>query len=475
MPDTRALTDVRGFLERFATVSGFGVAGEGPFLGGRVVWVCPRQQGHRDGCALASPGRSCPVQRRGRPQQEFREIGDSPASRLRLTVCGARSWHTDRLTAWADLAQSGLEAILRREEELDLTARELALTYDELWLVYELCAMLQDFDREAEMAEAALEQLSLAVPSDASVLLCSDAARDFPRLVAARAREDRDIALTTTAAHWVEREGLLAEASRGILVSTADLGAEDLEGELLVASAGKAGQTRDLLVIARWDATRGFSTGEVKLVCAAARQVALALSGARLREGLVDLFLGTIRALAAAVDAKDPYTRGHSQRVAALAVGVGRQIGLTKDEIEQLQLAALLHDVGKIAVSTEVLTKPSALDGNEWSMIKSHPARGAEILVCVSQLAGIIPAVRYHHERLDGSGYPEGLKGEEIPLLARIVGVCDAYDAMTSARPYRGAMLPQAALSELRAVAGKTFDHRVVEALAKVVQTDPLS
>lgn len=475
MPDKKTLADVSRFLERFAAASGLGISAEGQLLGARLAYACPQAPRSSDSCALVSQATKCPLQRRSQPQRQSCELGENALGQVRLTICGPHPWRADQLGAWMDLAQSGLEAILRREKELDLTARELAVTYEELGLVYELCAILQDFDREAEMAEAVLDRLSLAVTSDASVLLCSDPTRAFPRLVAARAREDRDIALTTAAAHWMEHEGLLAEASRGLLVNTTDLGVEDLVGEILVAGAGEPGEVQDFVVLARWDTTRGFSTGEVKLVCAAARLVALALSGARLREGLLDLFLGTIRALAAAVDAKDPYTRGHSQRVATLAVAVGRQMGLSKTEIEQLQLAALLHDVGKIAVSTEVLAKPAALDGNEWTMIKSHPSRGAEILVCVPQLAGIIPAVRHHHERLDGSGYPDGLKGEEIPLLARIVGVCDAYDAMTSARPYRGPMHPRQALRELRGAAGKMFDDLTIEALQKVVQTDTAS
>lgn len=303
-------------------------------------------------------------------------VRDVSEERGRLTLCSPKRRRTDELAAWAEVAEAALSAILRREQELDLTIRELAVAYDELSLVYELCSILQNLSGETEMAEAVLEHLSRVVPSDVSVLLCSDGEGDFPTLVAARAAEERDMAVTTAAAHWAVREGLIAEASRGLLVTAAELSVDRIGGELLITSARSVGQVHDLLVLARWDPVRTFSTGEVKLVCAAARQMALAFSGIRLREGLSNLFLSTVRALAAAVDAKDPYTRGHSQRVAALAVAVGRQLGLRRDELEQLQLAALLHDVGKIAVSTEVLMKPAALNGHEWGMIKSHPTPG---------------------------------------------------------------------------------------------------
>lgn len=476
MGDGKARAEVRHLLERLAQMSGLGVAVEGRALGGRVAWGCPRQPRACEArCALLSSDGPCPASRRRGPVKYHHRLRLTSEEPSWLTLCSPRRHRIEKLAAWAEVAEAALSPILRREEELDLTARELALAYDELSLVYELCSILPSLSGETEMAEAVLEHLSRAVPSDASVLLCSDGEGDFPTLVAARAAEEKDLALTTRAAHWAVREGLMTEASRGLLVTAAEISVDRIEGQLLITSARSAGQVHDLLVLARWDPARTFSTGEVKLVCAAARQTALALSGIRLRENLSNLFLSTVRALAAAVDAKDPYTRGHSQRVAALAVAVGRQLGLRKDEIEQLQLAALLHDVGKIAVSTEVLTKPGALNGHEWGMIKSHPTEGAEILACVPQLAPIVQVVRYHHEHLDGSGYPEGLKGEEIPLPARIVGACDAYDAMTSARTYRGPMPPDTALAELKAAAGTIFDERVVDVLTKVVRIEALA
>ncbi|MGC7880231.1 HD-GYP domain-containing protein, partial [Desulforudis sp. 1190] len=167
-------------------------------------------------------------------------------------------------------------------------------------------------------------------------------------------------------------------------------------------------------------------------------------------------------------EAKDAYTRGHSVRVAKLARACARALGLNTEEQEQVYLAALLHDVGKIGVSEDVLLKPGRLDPAEWEEVKSHPVVGARIIEPARFPTAVIAAVRHHHEDYDGGGYPDGLAGEEIPLLARVIRVADTYDAMTSARPYRQALTPQQALEELRRWAGRQFDPRVVEAFLRV-------
>ena len=177
-------------------------------------------------------------------------------------------------------------------------------------------------------------------------------------------------------------------------------------------------------------------------------------------------YTGAIRALAAALDARDPYTAGHSERVSVVSVAIGRELGLGLEALEVLRLGALLHDIGKIGVPDEVLRKPGALTGAEYDTIKQHPVLGARILRSVPFLARHLPIVELHHERPDGRGYPYGLRGDDIPLPARIVHVADAYDAMTSARAYRRAMPPGEALRELRRCAGVEFHVEIVGALA---------
>ena len=182
-------------------------------------------------------------------------------------------------------------------------------------------------------------------------------------------------------------------------------------------------------------------------------------------------YVGAIRALAQALDARDPYTAGHSERVSAVSVAIGRQMVLPVDQLEILRLGALLHDIGKIGISDAVLRKPGPLTTEEFEVIKEHPGVGARILRGVHFLAPHIPIVELHHERPDGHGYPHRLRGEEIPMLARVVHVADAFDAMTSARAYRPARGAAEALHELWRCAGTQFDAEVVQAFAAALPT----
>jgi len=187
------------------------------------------------------------------------------------------------------------------------------------------------------------------------------------------------------------------------------------------------------------------------------------------QQQLAEAYLNTVRALAAAVDAKDPYTHGHSQRVAAYAVKVARHLGMDEKLMPQIEMGGLLHDVGKIGVPDHVLLKPGKLDDAEFAMIKRHTVIGHDILRPVGFDPVVNQIVRSHHERLNGRGYPDGLTGESIPLVARIVCVCDAYDTMTSDRAYQRSRGHEGAVEELRKWAGEQFDPACVEALALAV------
>jgi putative nucleotidyltransferase with HDIG domain len=180
------------------------------------------------------------------------------------------------------------------------------------------------------------------------------------------------------------------------------------------------------------------------------------------------LFLSSIQMLAGAVDEKDPYTRGHSDRVTRYSVLLAQELGLTQDEIEIVRVAAQLHDVGKIGIEDRVLKKPGALSAEEYELMKAHTTKGANILRPVHQLKEMIPGIELHHETLDGRGYPYGLQGDEIPLLARIITVADVFDAMTTHRPYQTAMEPDDVVQRINAKASVKFDPQVVDALTAV-------
>jgi putative nucleotidyltransferase with HDIG domain len=178
----------------------------------------------------------------------------------------------------------------------------------------------------------------------------------------------------------------------------------------------------------------------------------------------------TIRSLAAAVDAKDPYTRGHADRVAALAVEIGRELGLSDVALRAVEYGGILHDVGKIGVPDAILAKRAPLTPEEMSLVRAHPAVGAEIVAGVEFLKDAIPAIRGHHERWDGSGYPDGLRGEEIPLAARIVNIADTWDACTSRRPYQDPIPDDVVVAILEALRGSQTDPDVHDALLGVLR-----
>jgi len=177
-----------------------------------------------------------------------------------------------------------------------------------------------------------------------------------------------------------------------------------------------------------------------------------------------ELFIGTVKALAEAIDEKDPYTRGHSERVNQYAVLLAKQMGLSKKEIYEVHISSLFHDIGKIGIEDKILRKPAALTDEEYTVMKQHPNKGYQMLSKIKPMKDIIPGVRFHHERWDGSGYPMGMKGEQIPLPARIVAIADAFDAMTTNRPYQKAMPFDKAIARLFELSDRAFDRRVVTA-----------
>lgn len=187
-----------------------------------------------------------------------------------------------------------------------------------------------------------------------------------------------------------------------------------------------------------------------------------------------ELLVDSIRALAAAIDAKNPYTRGHSERVSQYAVAVAHHLGVKGRELKRVEIAALLHDVGKIGIEDAILLKPDALTDQEFAQMRNHVVKGAAIVSPIKRLKDMLPGIRSHHENWDGSGYPDGLKGEAIPLVARVISIADTFDAMTTDRPYQKGMDLQAALERLQAMAGRRLDPKIVDAFFAAVRAGDL-
>ena len=219
-----------------------------------------------------------------------------------------------------------------------------------------------------------------------------------------------------------------------------------------------------------------FSEADLELLAAIGNQAGVALHRVRLMGELERLLLDTIRAIAATIDAKDGYTHRHSERVAMLSKRLASELGLSTQEQETVELAALLHDVGKIAVPDSILNKPDKLTAQEFDEMKKHPLHGARILGNIQSAAvkAVLPGVQYHHEKWDGTGYPEGLAAEKIPLLGRVLGVSDFFDALTSTRAYRKPMSVDDVVALIQKSAGTHFDPQVVDVLVRLHQRGEL-
>ncbi|MCL4309425.1 MAG: HD domain-containing protein [Actinomycetota bacterium] len=225
-----------------------------------------------------------------------------------------------------------------------------------------------------------------------------------------------------------------------------------------------------ILAEARSGEREPFTTEKLRLARSIGDQTSSALNRAELFEKLQRSYLETVLSLATAVEAKDAYTAGHAEKLSAIAVAVGRELGLEDEELDSLHRGAILHDVGKIGVDDSILQKRGSLTDEEWERMRRHPDIGAQILKPVPQLKNAALIVRHHHERFDGHGYPSGLAGEEIPVGARILAVADAFSAMVDQRVYKEPVSRRAALEELITCAGSQFDPRVVEAFIRLLE-----
>ena len=351
-------------------------------------------------------------------------------------------------------------------EELAILSNNLATTYEELSLVYRISGSMQLTQRPENYLQNVCEELVevMGVSTAVAIVYPNSGGHDDQEMVVVAGGcglDERQLALLASK-YMVPRFG---KENRGVVDNhfkhEEDQWPDGQVGRLvsvpLVADGPPCG-----ILIGIDKLNREFDSIDLKLLGSIGNQSAVFLANSRLYGDLQDLLMGVLHALSATIDAKDPYTCGHSRRVALISRRLAEKSGFDAKRVHQIYLAGLLHDIGKIGVPEAVLCKAGKLTDDEYTQIKSHPLLGAKILGGIRQLDDIIPGILCHHERLDGKGYPNGVNGDELSMDARIVGLADSFDAMTSDRTYRKALPVEVVRKEIEDNAGLQFDRTLV-------------
>ncbi|MCS7191384.1 MAG: HD domain-containing protein [Armatimonadetes bacterium] len=367
-----------------------------------------------------------------------------------------------------------LEDLQKARLEAQQLSATLAEAWEELTLLYELAEQLRgvlDIDRAVELA--LLHAMDILSAEGCGIILKSE---EGWKLCGVKCPTGREEWLCSSLAENLALEAL--GRKRGFIIN--DFFQHPQCGEMArlfgifnIAAVPINPQGHAQGILIAWNQKHGgFKAGELKLLSTIATQTGGVIESSFLYQRLQETFRGTIRAMSVAIDAKSPWTAGHSGRVTRYAVEIAKTIGLNESEIEKVEISGLLHDIGKIGIPDLVLNKPDKLSDEEWQVMKQHPVIGYEILKDIWQFrGGILEGVLYHHERIDGKGYPFGLKGEEIPFMGRLLAVADGFDAMTSERPYRPGMPKEKALQILIEGAGTQWDKDFVKVFVESQKT----
>lgn len=380
----------------------------------------------------------------------------------------------DLLLRLAKLAGSRLQAdtrVRQLEGELESLSQQIGNTYEEITLLHRLTTNLRLSSSHMELGRMALQWLAAAVPAEGLALLLHSVDSD-----PLGSEQDAAPVLLTHGACPLDTPAFLSllehlqlrptDGPRVMNSSVTGAAGWLHHGirELIVAPLAEGEHELGWIAAVNHDSGKEFGSIEATLLSSVAAILGIHSGNLDLYRKQADLLAGIVRALSSAIDAKDPYTCGHSDRVARVAVRLARELGCPPEILKVVYLSGLLHDIGKIGVDDRILRKPDKLTAEEFEHIKTHTLIGHRILIDLKQLGQVLPVVLHHHESWDGSGYPDGLSGEAIPLLARIVAVADSFDAMASDRPYRKGMPDEKLDGIIRSGADKQWDPRVVEA-----------
>jgi len=375
------------------------------------------------------------------------------------------------------------QAETKAEEQIEMVGTELAQTYEELVLLHRLSTNMKVTEADSNFLQMACDSLTEIVSVEGIAILLEKAINDERHWGIAAGSGLIDIDEQTTAILHSRLTDDINSGKEALLDSEVDSSfrydwpsrikniiAVPLFGKEKVEShfAGKnktCNSIMGFMVAINRIGKQDFDSTDVKLFNSVAGGCAVFIENGRLFKDLKELFIGSLKALTSSIDAKDTYTHGHSERVAFISRWIAERLSeqepLEEEQIHKVYLAGLLHDIGKIGIEEAVLRKDGKLTEQEFSRIKKHPSIGANILREIQQMRDIIPGVLYHHERVDGRGYPDGLVGEKIPLTGKIVGLADSFDAMTSKRTYRNAMTVEQALAEIERGLGTQFDEKL--------------
>ncbi|HUJ79157.1 MAG TPA: HD domain-containing phosphohydrolase [Nitrospiria bacterium] len=378
----------------------------------------------------------------------------------------------------ARLLRLCLQQSIDLQQEMENLSNEISRNYEELNLHYEMAARLGTHPNAGPVYQHMVDQIRRMIRCDHIAILLSDEQGGLTSVYATD-RAGRQL----PPFRFGPNKGISGEVLKSgtsMIVCRTDRDPRFVAPPYPVSAQMSVPMTTSgkvLGVINLSDKEGGaeFSTNEMKLLETIARQAAIVLDNSRLFTDLRSLFLSAVKSLASAIDAKDPYTHGHSLRVAYYSTIIADGLSLPPDQREEVYLAAVLHDVGKIAIPESILLKPGLLTESEWEKMRQHPLHSAQILGTVTQFRALSNIVRHEHERYDGSGYPDGLKAATIPLASRIIAIADAYDAMTTNRSYRQGMAPDQAITALSKAVGTQFDPKVFSHLQSAFEQGRLA
>ena len=367
----------------------------------------------------------------------------------------------------------GLEQRLAAmERELALTAQELANTYEELSAIHRFSDTLgTEIHTDSLSDKIAAEVSETLEVSTVAVMLCDETGD----LVTSACRGN--CPESSGEFRLKEGEGIpwhVVKTRKPLIVCDvskhpAYIASPHTRTSIMAAPIMTKGKVLGIICVSDKNNNADFLPNELKLLSTIANQAAIAVENSRLYRNLEHLFMSIVRSFAAALDAKSAWTAGHSERVTTYAVAIAGALEADKAFLEEVRTCGLLHDVGKIGIPEALLDKTDRITAHEYETIRQHPIKGAQILEHIHSFGNIIPGIKYHHERWDGLGTPEGLSGDGIPMIARILAVADSYDAITSDRPYREKRKKHEAIDEIVRCSGTQFDPFVVKAFLNAV------